>query len=108
MYLPEMLRTLDGTPHPMCGVLPLAVRMEPRLAALGYVEVAIALDDGPPLRARGHEFRHSTLEGAPAAGLETAYEVRDARGGPVRPEGYRRGGTVGSHVPSPSRALPGR
>ena len=98
MYLAEMLRTLDGTPHPMCGVLPLAVRMEPRLAALGYVEVAIALDDGPPLRARGHEFRHSTLEGAPAAGLETAYEVRDARGGAVRREGYRRGGTLASYV----------
>src|SRR5438552_3412623 len=98
MYLAEMLRTLDGTPHPMCGVLPLAVRMEPRLAALGYVEVAIALDDGPPLRARGHEFRHSTLEGAPAAGLETAYEVRDARGGSVRREGYRRGGTLASYV----------
>src|SRR5438067_9839696 len=28
-------------------------------------------DDGPPLRARGHEFRHSTLEGAPAAGLRS-------------------------------------
>src|SRR5205814_100804 len=66
LYLARMLRTLDGTPHAMCGVLPLAVRMEPRLAALGYVEVAIALDDGPPLRARGHEFRHSTLGGAPA------------------------------------------
>src|SRR5439155_1347106 len=52
MYLAEMLRTLDGTSHPMCGVLPLAVRMEPRLAALGYVEVAIAGDDGPPVRRR--------------------------------------------------------
>src|SRR5713101_5682497 len=57
-----------------------------------------ALGDGPPLGARGHEFRHSTLEAEPAAGLETAYEVRDARGGPVRREGYRVGGTLASYV----------
>jgi len=98
MYLAERLRTLDGTAHPMCGVLPLAVRMESRLAALGYVQVGIALGDGPQLGARGHEFRHSTLEGASAAGVETAYEVRDARGGPVRREGYRLGGTLASYV----------
>ena len=98
MYLAETLRTLDGTPHPMCGVLPFGVRMESRLAALGYVQVAIAPGDGTPLEARGHEFRHSTLEGAPAARVETAYEVRDARGGPVRREGYQVGGTLASYV----------
>jgi cobyrinic acid a,c-diamide synthase len=96
MYLAATLRTLDGAVHPMCGALPIAVRMEPRLAALGYVDVEVELG-GPPLRARGHEFRHSTLESAPS-GLDTVYAVRDARGGAVRREGYRRGGTLASYV----------
>lgn len=96
MYLAETLRTLDGTMHPMCGALPLAVRMEPRIAALGYVEVEIALG-GPPLRARGHEFRHSTVEAAPAS-VDTVYAVRDARTGSARREGYRLGGTLASYV----------
>jgi len=96
MYLAETLRTLDGTAHPMCGVLPFAVRMEPRLAALGYLEVDIGLD-GPPLRARGHEFRHSTIESVPAY-LDTTYVVRDARGGAARREGFRCGSTLASYV----------
>src|SRR5262249_533937 len=95
MYLAETLRTRDGTVHPMCGVLPVAVRMEPGLAALGYVEVEVGLG-GPPLRARGDEFRHSTLEAPPS--VDTVYYVRDARGGRPRREGYRLGGTLASYI----------
>jgi cobyrinic acid a,c-diamide synthase len=98
MYLAERLRTADGASHLMCGVLPLAVRMEPRLAALGYVEADIVLGDGPSLRARGHEFHHSTLEAPAPPDLETTYALRDARGGRAWREGWRRGRTLGSYV----------
>jgi cobyrinic acid a,c-diamide synthase len=98
MYLSHTLRTLDGGVHPMCGVLPLAVRMRPTLAALGYVEVSIALGDGPPLAARGHLFHHSELEAPAPPTLATAYEVRDPRGAARAREGYRVGRTLASYV----------
>jgi cobyrinic acid a,c-diamide synthase len=96
MYLAETLRTLDGRAYPMCGVLPLAVRMESRLAALGYVEVDVTLG-GSTLGARGHEFRHSTLESVPAS-LDSAYVMRDTRGRGERREGFRCGATLASYV----------
>jgi len=98
MYLGDTLRTLDGVAHPMCGVLPLAVRMRPTLAALGYVEVTLALGEGPPLVARGHLFHHSELEAPVPPTLATAYEVRDARGAARGREGYRLGQTLASYV----------
>ena len=98
MYLGQTLRTLDGVVHPMCGVLPLAVRMRPTLAALGYVEVSIALGEGPPLAARGHLFHHSELEAPAPSTLVTAYEVSDARGTARGREGYRVGRTLASYV----------
>lgn len=98
MYLGEHLRTVDGRTFPMCGVLPLAVRMEPRLAALGWVEVRADLGEGRTLVARGHEFRHSTLETPVPSTLATAYEVRDARGDRSWREGYRVGRTLASYV----------
>jgi len=98
MYLAEGLRTLDGSLHPMCGVVPLAVRMEPRLTALRYVEASIDLGDGQALRARGHEFHHSALEGRPPPGLDTVATLTDARGRSLGREGYRVGRTLASYV----------
>ena len=98
MYLARTLRTLDGVAHPMCGVLPLAVRMRPTLAALGYVEVTLALGEGPALVARGHLFHHSELEAEAPPELATAYEVREARSLSRWREGYRVGQTLASYV----------
>ena len=98
MYLSQTLRTLDGVVHPMCGVLPLAIRMRPTLAALGYVEVTLGLGSGAALVARGHVFHHSELEAPAPPELATAYEVRDARSSSCRREGYRVGQTLASYV----------
>ena len=98
MYLARTLRTLDGVAHPMCGVLPLAVRMRPTLAALGYVEVTLTLGEGPALVARGHLFHHSELEAEAPPELATAYEVREARSLSRWREGYRVGQTLASYV----------
>ncbi|GGE13280.1 cobyrinate a,c-diamide synthase [Marinithermofilum abyssi] len=82
MYLCEEIVTGEGEAFPMVGVIPARVRMQKRLAALGYREVR-ALSDTVLLKkgetARGHEFHYSTLfwnEADPAH----AYEVKGRRG----------------------------
>ena len=56
MYLTEAIVDLEGREHAMAGVFPTHARMQPRLAALGYVE-----DGG----LRGHEFRYSEIDPMP-------------------------------------------
>jgi cobyrinic acid a,c-diamide synthase len=63
MYLAQTLVDEAGREHPMVGVLPVVTRMQPRLAALGYVTLT-ATTDTVLLRTgetvRGHEFHFST------------------------------------------------
>ncbi|HEX9531268.1 MAG TPA: cobyrinate a,c-diamide synthase [bacterium] len=63
MYLAQTLVDEAGREHPMVGALPLMTRMQPRLAALGYVTLT-ATTDSVLLRkgetVRGHEFHFST------------------------------------------------
>lgn len=63
MYLGQILVDEGGREHPMVGVLPVVTRMQPRLAALGYVTLT-ATTDTLLLRkgetVRGHEFHFST------------------------------------------------
>jgi len=63
MYLAQTLVDEAGREHPMVGALPLITRMQPRLAALGYVTLT-ATTDSVLLRkgetVRGHEFHFST------------------------------------------------
>jgi cobyrinic acid a,c-diamide synthase len=63
MYLAQALVEGDGREHPMAGVIPVVIRMQPRLAALGYVTLT-ATTDTVLLRkgeiVRGHEFHFST------------------------------------------------
>jgi cobyrinic acid a,c-diamide synthase len=75
MYLTRAIVDLDGRSWPMAGVFPTVARMQPRLAKLGYVEVE--LPSGK--RARGHEFRHSTIDPMPetiARPYRDGYRVR--------------------------------
>lgn len=100
MYLTEQIRTLDGTPHPMVGLLPGVAVMSDRLQALGYVEVETQVPSllGPAgLRFRGHQFRYSTLQGVPDE-LECAYSVRRRRSGETAREGYQVGNVLASYV----------
>jgi cobyrinic acid a,c-diamide synthase len=71
MYLTEAIVDVDGRAWPMVGIFPTRARMQARLVKLGYVEVET--DSG---MARGHEYRHSTIDEMPA----DAYRVRAASG----------------------------
>lgn len=99
MYLAAGIRTLDGVHHGMVGLVPGVARMEPKLQALGYVEVETAVRTplgGAGLRFRGHQFRYSTL--ADAGDGPAAYRVRKRRGGAAEGEGYAAGNLLASYV----------
>ena len=100
MYLAEEITDLEGRRHPMAGVLPLKVKMLPRLKALGYREVTLATAAllGPAgTRARGHEFHYSEIieEGA---GLSRRYRLCPRRGGDPVAEGYGIKNVLASYV----------
>ena len=100
MYLTAGIRTLDGTLHPMVGLIPGEAVMRDRLQALGYVEVETRASSllGPSgTRFRGHEFRYSELAGMPPD-VERAYSLKSPFGGEARLEGYRRDNVLATYV----------
>lgn len=100
MYLSRGLTTLDGECLPMAGVLPLEVRMLPRLKALGYREVTLTGDTllGPAgLRVRGHEFHYSEIMALPTA-VPTVYYLTGRGQAEGRQEGYWQNRTLASYV----------
>ncbi len=99
MYLAEALEDLDGTTHPMVGLLPATVRMRPRRLSLSYTEVTLQADSplGPSgTVARGHEFHFSSLDPVPAS-VARVYRLRRRRGD-ERGEGYQIGNALLSYV----------
>ncbi|NMO16451.1 cobyrinate a,c-diamide synthase [Pyxidicoccus fallax] len=99
MYLAQGLRTLDGREHTMVGLVSGVAVMAPKLQALGYVEVETTrrtVLGGAGLRFRGHQFRYSTLEGAPGDG--GALRVRRRRGDSTHQEGYGPDNVLASYV----------
>jgi cobyrinic acid a,c-diamide synthase len=63
IYLGKTIRTAAGI-FPMSGILEIDVEMEERQVALGYVEVAAAVDNlllAKGETARGHEFHYSRI-----------------------------------------------
>jgi cobyrinic acid a,c-diamide synthase len=106
MYLCAGIIGAEGAAHPMAGVFPAWARMQPRLAALGYVEVeageaAAWLPAG--VRARGHEFRYSTVDPMPPR-IDRVYRI-DSRGA-APCEGYRAGAAIASYVHLHFRSCP--
>jgi len=100
MYCARALEDLDGSEHPMIGLLPSTVRMKPKKLTLGYVEVEFARDN--PLapagtRVRGHEFHYSRIDEVPAS-VPRVCRVRRRRGGEERSEGYLLGNALMSYV----------
>ncbi|MWC30615.1 cobyrinate a,c-diamide synthase [Paenibacillus sp. MMS18-CY102] len=82
MYLSRSITDRAGIKHEMVGLIPAEVRMQAKLAALGYREVkglrdSLLLAEGETIR--GHEFHYSTLcpdhENYPYA-----YETKGLRG----------------------------
>jgi cobyrinic acid a,c-diamide synthase len=99
MYLAGGIQTLDGSVHPMVGLLPGVARVHDRLQALGYVEVRTrrpSILGAAGLEFRGHQFRYSEL--VDAAQGERAYELSRRRDGEQTLEGYASGSVLGSYV----------
>jgi cobyrinic acid a,c-diamide synthase len=98
MYLCDAIATLDGTEHPMLGLVPGRATMTRELQALGYVEVETR--DASPIgpagtRFRGHQFRYSRFESA----IDPArYALSIARSGARAIEGYGQANVLGSYV----------
>jgi len=100
MYLAREIRDLEGQGHPMAGVFPFTVRMLPRLKALGYREVTLAATGllGPAgIKARGHEFHYSEMEGEPI-GVPRIYRLTSRKGGEAVAEGYCEHNVLASYV----------
>jgi cobyrinic acid a,c-diamide synthase len=85
MYLMQEIVDVEGRGWPMAGIFPTTARMQKRLAKLGYIEVELAAGH----RARGHEFRYSTMDPMP----ETI-----ARAYAEPAEGYRVNSVLGSYI----------
>lgn len=99
MYLCESITTLDEKSHPMVGVIPGAVRMETRLAAIGYREITgekgnFLLREGET--AKGHEFHYSTFHSILKEEMPFAYETIGMRG--TQKEGYLHENVVAGYT----------
>ena len=70
MCLAEGMTLTDGTRHALCGLLPMEVAMQKRLAAIGLQEVTL-----PEGTLRGHTFHYSKTE-TPVAPLARAVAKR--------------------------------
>lgn len=97
MYLTEAIITTEQQEYSMAGIIPGKVKMQQKLAALGYREVA-----GEPgnfllpdfLRARGHEFHYSTFETNKIG--KYAYSSKGMRG--EKKEGYLKYNLVAGYT----------
>jgi cobyrinic acid a,c-diamide synthase len=97
MYLSDSIQTTEGTHHPMVGIIPGEIKMQNRLAALGYREIVgekgnFLLDEGDI--AKGHEFHYSTFH--PTAEVNYAYQTKGMRG--TQQEGYMKGNLVAGYT----------
>ena len=100
MYLCRSIEDAAGTAEPMCGSFPFRVKMNEKMAALGYREVRLQKDTpigvaGTVLR--GHEFRFSSLvdETAP---VDRVYRVSGGLDGLQKEDGFQVANTIGSYI----------
>jgi cobyrinic acid a,c-diamide synthase len=105
MYLCEAITDRHGERYEMVGLVPCEVKMQSRLAALGYREVSAVgehfLLSGDE-KARGHEFHYSMA--TELCELPKAYKTKGLRG--KKEEGYRQRNLVAgyTHLYFPSNA----
>ncbi|MGO0059655.1 cobyrinate a,c-diamide synthase [Brevibacillus fluminis] len=97
MFLCEAIHDRAGNRHEMLGIVKNEVKMQTKLAALGYRE-AVALTDSILLAAgetaRGHEFHYSSLVHELAR--DHAYEVSGLRG--RKKEGFAQGNVLAGYT----------
>jgi cobyrinic acid a,c-diamide synthase len=97
MYLTESLETTDGKSYEMVGSIPGRVKMQTKLAALGYREITGV--DGNFLlsknqNARGHEFHYSTF--IPETEIQPAYQIKIRQ--ELKNEGYLNGNLIAGYT----------
>ncbi len=98
MYLCESIIDLDGAVHPMTGLFPTRARMQPSLAALGYIEVEQLTNDCWLRRGekiRGHEFRYSQIDEMPPH-IARNCSVTSIQG--TRAEGFSAGSVLAGYI----------
>jgi cobyrinic acid a,c-diamide synthase len=88
MVLFDTLTTLDGTAHPMLGLMPGKVTMRERLTAIGLQSLAL-----PQGELRGHSFHYSQL----ATPLTATWQCAPQRYGKAEAV-YRQGSIVASYL----------
>ncbi|UCD83160.1 MAG: cobyrinate a,c-diamide synthase [Desulfobacterales bacterium] len=99
MYLCEELIDPKGRCYPMAGCFPFAVKMFPRLKALGYREITLnrnTVIGNTGLTIRGHEFHYSEMSRL-SSEVKTAYRIADRTGMEKPPDGYVVENTLGSY-----------
>jgi cobyrinic acid a,c-diamide synthase len=95
MYLAEHLE-LEGSRHPLCGILPFGTRM-PAPLKIAYVEINTTGGlFGSGHTARGHLFHRSEISGEHAPFLR-CYQMRTSQGDHAE-EGYHRGAVLASYI----------
>lgn len=97
MFLTENLETTDEKNYEMVGIIPGKVKMQSKLAALGYREITgeegnFLLNGG--LTARGHEFHYSTFHSK--GEIHYAYQTKGMRG--MKQEGYMNNNLVAGYT----------
>lgn len=89
MYLSEAIEDTQGTSYPMIGLVPGKVKMQRKLAALGYREVTGNVGNfllGSQDHAKGHEFHYSVFQANEGQTIQPAYETKGLRG--IKQDGY--------------------
>jgi len=87
MYLTESIETTSQDVFPMVGLIPGKVKMQDKLAAIGYREISGQNDNyllPHDVVARGHEFHYSTFESK--GDIHHAYQTKGMLG--LKEEGY--------------------
>lgn len=97
MYLTEAIITTNGEEFPMIGLIPGKVKMQKKLAALGYREIFGREDNfliGEGMQAKGHEFHYSVFESPEV--LPYAYQTKGRIG--LKKEGYLTGNLIAGYT----------
>lgn len=99
MYLTEAIRDTQGNEYPMVGLIKGSVTMQPKLAALGYREIAgteqnFLLGEGET--ARGHEFHYSAFQPRGGAFPSPAYTTTGRSG--TKSDGFATTNLVAGYV----------
>lgn len=97
MYLTESIVNTSGEEFPMAGLIPGSVKMQTKLAALGYREIFGMEGNfilGSGQQAKGHEFHYSKFESRAAA--SPAYETASRFG--KKAEGYLMSNLVAGYT----------